>query len=1221
MKMMKIISFVLLLTVALQAQGFQESNDFSYALKLYNEGFYDISVQQFSVFMGKYPRSERLPDAQYYKGMALFQLKDFENARIEFQSLAVGYPEHQRAPEAWQKVGECYLKLNKPEEAAKALETVKVLFPDHPAAPVALLQTAEIYYQTNKDDKCLLTLKDLIDRYPDSGVYPKARLLLAELHLKMGRFEQSRKEYEKVIEIQADPEITARAKLGLANYSRQIGQFDKAEKIYLQVINENANTEYFSLAVKELIQQYIFTREFDQALLNLNKYRGRVPQKKDRQKLDLLKASVHILKDENFATRKVLSEMEYALLPDMEKQQWLYYRALVAEAEQQPGEALKHLEELLNTETEKTKSDYLFTGWLKYVDLLYRQGRFNEAEEALVKLSEEEPELLKSKSIWQKRIKGAILAEKYEKAANLLDEWQKNSREVVGIDEAYFLLAKKLFQSGRYPESAKLFELIENQFPGTAKYDSVRLYSWGIKNIHTVSQSVGIRKLAALIGQLLTESDKRKLKLDLAEIYLSQLKDPEQAIQLCESLIKEGEGDPEILAQANWIKSRAEYIRFMDIKLKNGPSPADQRALTNALKRSMEFAQYLPERDSLAYLFLSISINDGKNAPADLERKIGLWSHFAKTATNNKLVGKAMWKMAEMNLQLGDTLAALFLLDSLSQITDRQLQGTAVYRVGDLLLSQGKIEPGVNKLKDFLLNWPAHFMAPAAYDKLGKIAIQQGDFTSASQYFQRVLDQFPYTTFAEHAKKEIPLLYLAAGEIQRAISMSGRMLDERENFDPVISQAEDYSNRAVYLFVNGKAHFLNGENELARKRLVSYLFTPNAQEYRNEAFLLLAKISVAEGDPESALLHLANIDYRRTDKVAVQGREMMAELYYKQGQYAKAAENYLALSGMVENVEKQAGYKIKNLICLNYQGMTTKYENGLKEFQKEYKKLSNFKDLMAEAYFEEGKRYFSNKKFDPAIKKFKTVIKKYKESAFEDDAYYYLGLTYSTLNKTEEALKYLAGFSDNYPNSDLVPNVYISLGGLYYRAEEAENAVGAFKKAVETAHKPEVKKIAMGNLIKLYFDLGLWDGLLAQCREYVKLFPHAQDVLDKKILIGQALGQLNRYSEAIEYLKQIKLEASSEQEPEIQFYIGEAYFNAGQYQNAIREFVKIPLLSKQTRLQWEASALYFSGQAYEKLGRVDDAIRMYQEIVDRPGIIADLKREAKKRINQLKKQG
>ena len=118
-------------------------------------------------------------------------------------------------------------------------------------------------------------------------------------------------------------------------------------------------------------------------------------------------------------------------------------------------------------------------------------------------------------------------------------------------------------------------------------------------------------------------------------------------------------------------------------------------------------------------------------------------------------------------------------------------------------------------------------------------------------------------------------------------------------------------------------------------------------------------------------------------------------------------------------------------------------------------------------------------------------------------------------------------------------------------------------------------------------------------------------------MIGTCLTNLNRYSEAVDYLKKVKFETTTEQEPEVQFYIGEAYFNAGRYEEAIGEFVKIPLLSKKTKLQWEASALYYSGQAYEKLARVDDAVRMYKEIVERPGILLELKREAQRRIDFL----
>jgi pentatricopeptide repeat protein len=118
--------------------------------------------------------------------------------------------------------------------------------------------------------------------------------------------------------------------------------------------------------------------------------------------------------------------------------------------------------------------------------------------------------------------------------------------------------------------------------------------------------------------------------------------------------------------------------------------------------------------------------------------------------------------------------------------------------------------------------------------------------------------------------------------------------------------------------------------------------------------------------------------------------------------------------------------------------------------------------------------------------------------------------------------------------------------------------------------------------------------------------------------MSRAYVALNQVDKAVELLKETRLIADSEREPEIQFYIGDAYFRSGQYEYAIAEYVKIPLLSRKTKLQWEASALYYSGQSYEKLGRIDEAIRMYDEIVKRPGIDLILKKDAQKRINQIK---
>jgi len=71
---------ILLQTAVLFAQQRSESDDFSYALKLYNEKLYHIAAQQFSRFTTNYVGSNKLPEAGFYSGMSLFYLKDYENA-------------------------------------------------------------------------------------------------------------------------------------------------------------------------------------------------------------------------------------------------------------------------------------------------------------------------------------------------------------------------------------------------------------------------------------------------------------------------------------------------------------------------------------------------------------------------------------------------------------------------------------------------------------------------------------------------------------------------------------------------------------------------------------------------------------------------------------------------------------------------------------------------------------------------------------------------------------------------------------------------------------------------------------------------------------------------------------------------------------------------------------------------------------------------------------
>jgi tetratricopeptide (TPR) repeat protein len=93
----------------------------------------------------------------------------------------------------------------------------------------------------------------------------------------------------------------------------------------------------------------------------------------------------------------------------------------------------------------------------------------------------------------------------------------------------------------------------------------------------------------------------------------------------------------------------------------------------------------------------------------------------------------------------------------------------------------------------------------------------------------------------------------------------------------------------------------------------------------------------------------------------------------------------------------------------------------------------------------------------------------------------------------------------------------------------------------------------------------------------------------------------------------------------LRYSTGEAYYYKGDYQQAILEFLKVPyLVAKQGKVDWTATSLYMAGQSYEKMSRFDEALGMYQQIVDRSGIDATFKGAARKeieRVKQLTKKG
>jgi len=85
----------------------------------------------------EYPQHALAPNARYWSGECLYDLKDYAAAVVAFKEVVAGYPESPKAAAALLKMGYSYLGLNDTANARDYLGRVERLYPDSEAAPLA----------------------------------------------------------------------------------------------------------------------------------------------------------------------------------------------------------------------------------------------------------------------------------------------------------------------------------------------------------------------------------------------------------------------------------------------------------------------------------------------------------------------------------------------------------------------------------------------------------------------------------------------------------------------------------------------------------------------------------------------------------------------------------------------------------------------------------------------------------------------------------------------------------------------------------------------------------------------------------------------------------------------------------------------------------------------------------------------------------------------------
>ena len=1205
--MKKYFLIIIIFLHFVNAQTNSESDDFSYPLKLYNQSLYDLAAKQFIKFYNNYPTSSKASEAKYYAGMSYYKLGKYNLARIEFQSAAIEYPGGAQAGECWFKTGECYDKMDNKAEAAKSYETIRLLYPEDPLAPKGLYIAGNLYSEIDQDEKARQLFRVIIDRYDASEEYFYAIVKTAQSLFKMGELQNANDLLDKVISIKSGNTSLAEAYSLKAKINQIQGDFKSAKNFYQIIINKYPKSDSYSDAVTEIAGLLIYDAQLDLA-------RSIISEAISREKVKSVQNLMHgLLGDIYFLNGKyalALKEYESGVeTTDKVPEVILQLKKALSKYKQNIiTDAIEELSNTLNSNLINDENTYnfvfeIYINWLvkggetqRAINVLFNRLGETQSQPNKIKFATALAELLRQKGQWRE-------------ITQVLQPYLFVSEQYPEMDDVIFYLGLAFENLDDYDQSVYYYQRIINEFDASMHYSKASDRLDYLNTYKVVDINLTMLQFASILGKSLDTNELRtELVFEHASMYYEKLKYYEGAEKQLLVILKK---NPENIGDVYLLLGKT-YLKLADKDENSGSnSKIYRKKASETFKLAVANIATCSQPDEASWLRIVSGLNgDSINVVKEKTLIEALITEYPESQLLEDWYRTLAYSLSFEEAYF--ELAVSYFKKLITDFKQSELYPSYLFYYAQLM--QEKDRPSAQKIYKQIASEHTHSEVSAlALAEVAEDYRINAMYNESYTLYKKLISTYYYSEIAHENKNKLAMTAIKAGNYDEVIEIAEEYIFPLLSSDIIISKEFLGKDLADNLYLLAKAYEGKSDLKTALDYLQQYLSISNNGKYIDDARFNIGEIFYNQNQKSIALENFKLIS-KENIELYKQARLYIAEIYFHQGNYNQAADLYKESSSLFEDKSVLVQIEGQHIISMLRQGNIKESNTLVRQFKKYY---SDQKNYLAQFEIEQGDYYRLKKEYGSARKKYEEVKKKYKSSDYLDDADYNLALIHLTLNENEKAFKILSNFYKNYPKSDKLPAALNSLGTLYYRSEKYDVSISMFKNALNACKDIELERSILSNLIQTYTLTSFWDAAQATARKYVEKFSNAPDNLDKKIVIAQAYINLNQFENAIEYLRKIKFEADSEREPEVQYYIGEAYLKAGQYENAIAEFVKIPLLSKKTKLQWEASALYYSGQSYEKLGRVDDAVRMYQEIVKRPGIDLVLKREAEKRIRQI----
>lgn len=1190
-------------------------DDFIYAKRLLTEGYHEVAIGQFRAYLAKYPESPQAPDALFAIGQAQVALKDFRAAAETLAQFEARYPTHQLVDQARNQLADSFISLRDYESAAGTFQRLAFFNPTSSLAPAAQYRAAELWIESGDHKKGRELLYKFMEDFPASDRRLSAHLLLVESFHKSGDTQRALEEAERLFRNFPTGELTPEAYFVKGRLQEEVGQFQLAEETYSKLTQISSDSAWVPRAQTRLAEFAVMRGEIDKASELFKNASSRLRSGAEKNSTLLRHTEILIDFQRYDAAQPVLAEFITASADSAQLLQYFFAQGLIYEQHHDFQKAVQAYERAiaLHPEIENSFNQKNFSWrWPRQRSFLHAAAcelNLDHPDRALAFCAAYRKEYrgasgqLADLVLWQEAEIRRQAHQDFSSAARLYQQIIDDIPASPMVDDAQFQLAATYEMMGEKQRAIREYRRLIEIYSASEHYLAAESRLRLLEEFSPRDGDDSFNAMTALMAKIAAGEFSGNVKLELGKLAL-QRRSFEEAISLFR----------ETLAQ----QPDAEKTQAALFHLGKTYALMGERA---ALRQENEAHAF---RDSAAIALAGALSGDGAEDAGVLlarvrfhsrekittpEHLAQLDSALAQHPENQQLDNLRLWAaQARMSFAMSDSLQSsriILTLQKLAALEKSPLHNEAVFSLARWQLQLRDTTAAMQTCGQLVTSARQDIFIPRAILLRADMLAGLRRYDAAADALKEFEQKYFYSAAVDSTRLRRTRLLMLAGRYQAAIeamesSRAGLDFSEGRN-GFTLERARAYTAAENYpLAIRAYLQFLHEQPQ-----------APEAAKTLLAAAQLTAKVGarvLAKNYAEECIRRFSgNVE-------AVEAKYFLADLQFGDGQFEAARTLYNDVAReSADNQKKQRAAK-QSLLCVYKTPNGAVSEADLKAFQKSY---PNDKEAMAELQYAAGEHALMNKDFETAVRFFNTLRKDYKDTPSGILGDYGLGKSLLMQNKAKDALEILTDVPRRYPDHPFLSTVYLGLGDFYQSQQQWDNAIPSFNKVIADSAFDSNYRLAVRSLINCYDRLGLWDRALGYMRGYLARFPDDEYAFLIKMQIGSFLINLMQYDDAIAHLRKLKPFADIQTEPEIQYYIGKSYMNAGRFELAIPEFLRVKYFSKPTKLPWDVTALYEAGICFMRLKDYEKAKNLFSRIMREQGAESNFGRFAKDKINEL----